>query len=156
MKIIQIMKIARQRISKQSSAGFSLIEIMIAITILGLVMALVGTNVLKRLDEAKVQTAKNQIKALEGALQDYYRENAMYPTTDQGLNALVEKPTAGKIPKNWNADGYLSKGKVPQDPWTNDFVYKCDDGYHFEIISRGSDGEEGGEGIAADINSKDL
>lgn len=138
--------------------GFSLIEIMIAITILGLVMALVGTNVLKRLDEAKVQATRNQIKALEGALQDYYRQNGSYPTTDQGLQALVEKPTSGKIPKNWSA-GYLGKdegAKVPLDSWSNDFVYRSDDGYKFEIISRGADGEEGGEEIAADISSKDL
>lgn len=148
--------ITGRSVRQQFQMGFSLIEIMIAITILGLVMALVGTNVLRKLDEAKVQSAKNQIRALEAALSDYYRQNGSYPTTDQGLNALVEKPTSGKVPKNWNPDGYLEKGRVPEDPWNNEFSYNCDDGYHYEIISLGGDGEQGGEGIAADINSKDL
>ncbi len=136
--------------------GFSLVEIMIAITILGLVMALVGTNVMKRLDEAKVKTAMNQIRILESALADFYRQNGFYPGTEQGLDALIEKPTVGRIPKNYPEDCYLEKCRMPMDPWDNDFIYKCDDYYHYEIISLGGGGEEGGEGIAADINSKDL
>jgi general secretion pathway protein G len=137
-------------------SGFSLIEIMIAITILGLVMALVGTNVIEKLDEAKVTTTKNQIRALEASLQDYYRHNGSYPTTDQGLDALVEKPTTGKIPKNWNPDCYIEKCRLPLDAWDNDFIYKCDDGFKFEIISLGAGGQEGGDGFAADVSSKDL
>ena len=141
---------------KLSQTGFSLIEIMIAITILGLVAALVGTNVLKKLDEAKVNTAKNQIRLLESALSDFYRQNGFYPGSEQGLRALVEAPTVGRTPKNYPSGGYLEKGKVPQDPWNNDYQYKCDDYYNYEIFSYGGDGQPQGEGINADITSKDL
>lgn len=135
-------------------SGFSLVEIMIAITILGLVMALVGTNVLKRLDEAKVRTARNQIQIFSNALADFYRENGQYPTTEQGLDALVEQPTVEPVPKVYPEGGYLGKDYLPMDPWNNDYTYESD-GRKFEIKSLGSDGQEGGEGIAGDVSSED-
>jgi general secretion pathway protein G len=136
--------------------GFSLVEIMIAITIMGIVAAIVTTNVRRNLDEAKVKTAKTQMRVLESALAEFYRVNGFYPSTDQGLNALVEAPTAGRIPKNFPSGGFLEKKRVPLDPWENEFKYICDDSYNYEILSLGADAQEGGEGINADISSKDL
>ncbi len=124
--------------------GFSLVEIMIAITILGLVLALVGTNVLKRLDEARVSTAQNQIRLFKTALLEYYAQEKKMPTDAEGLEALAEK-------------GYLGDSEEsPLDPWDNEYIYKHQGGRKFVIISFGADGAEGGEEIDADISSADL
>jgi general secretion pathway protein G len=87
----------------------------------------------------------------------YKLDNGAYPTTDQGLKALVEAPTAGNLPKNWRQGGYLEKGKVPKDPWSNDFIYICP-GKHgdFDLSSYGADGEPGGEGKNKDINNWEI
>jgi len=139
------------------NSGFTLIEIMIVVVILALLAALVGPKILGRSDDAKIADAKVQIRNLESALKLYKLDNSVYPTTDQGLQALVEKPSVGQIPKNYRAEGYLESKQVPKDPWKNDFVY-ISPGEHgdYDLCSYGTDGVKGGEGINADICSWDI
>lgn len=135
--------------------GMTLIEIMVVITILGLIGTVVTVNVLDRLDEAKVSTARTQMKSLEQALDQFRRDNGYYPATEQGLQALVEKPSVGRIPKRYPSKGYIKGGKIPQDPWKCDYVYTSPGthGNDYEITSLGADCQEGGEDTDADINS---
>ena len=135
-----------------SQRGFTLIEIMVVIVILGILAALVVPNIMSRPDEARVSTAKADIKAISNALNLYRLDNYTYPSTDQGLQALVSKPAGSPEAKNWNPDGYLSK--LPKDGWGNDYQY-ISPGAHgkFDLYSFGADGREGGEGINADITS---
>ncbi|MGD0278797.1 MAG: type II secretion system major pseudopilin GspG [Smithella sp.] len=139
---------------KNRQAGFTLIELMVVIVILGILAGLIIPRIMGRPDEARVAKAKIQMEALESALKLYKLDNGSYPTTEQGLIALVEAPTVGNIPKNWRQGGYLEKGKVPKDPWGNDFVY-LSPGNHgdFDLTCFGADGELGGEGVNADINN---
>jgi general secretion pathway protein G len=136
-----------------NQVGMTLIEIMVVVAIIGSIAALVTVNVLNYLDESKVETTKIQIKNMEGALEQYKRRHGVYPTTEQGLAALVEKPTVGKIPDDYPPDGYLKS--LPKDGWGNDFLYFSPGvaGHRIEIVSQGADGEEGGEGFDADITS---
>jgi len=141
--------------SHGGEGGFTFIEIMVVVAILAILAALVVPRVMGRTDDAKRTAAKVQIRNIEGALQLYKLDTSMYPTTDQGLKALIEKPTVGVIPKNWKAGGYLDK--VPLDPWGTPYKYmspslKGD----YEIISLGVDGEPGGEGKNADIMNWNL
>ena len=101
--------------------GFTLIEIMVVIVILALLAALVGPKIMGRTDDAKIQTTKTQIRSLESALKLYKLDNGVYPTTEQGLNALVTMPTVGVIPKGYKEGGYLESKSVPKDGWGNDF-----------------------------------
>jgi len=137
--------------------GFTLIEIMVVIVILALLAALVGPKLIGRTDDAKIGTTKTQIKQLETAIKLYKLDNGAYPTTEQGLNALVEKPTVGVIPKNYKDGGYLESKQVPKDGWGNDFIY-VSPGEHgdYDLYSYGADGVKGGEGKNADIASWDL
>ena len=139
------------------SRGFTLIEIMIVVVILALLAALVGPKILGRSDDAKIADTKVQIRNIESALKLYKLDNSVYPTTEQGLLALVEKPAVGQIPKNYRAEGYLESKQVPKDPWKNDFVY-ISPGEHgdYDLCSYGADGVKGGEGINADICSWDI
>lgn len=134
-------------------SGFTLIEIMVVLAILGFLVAMVAPNILGRTGEAQVKIAKAQIKEISNALDLYKLDNYFYPSTSQGLNALVEKPSGSPEPKNWKAGGYMKK--LPQDPWGNEYIYITEGG-SFEIISLGADGAEGGEEEAADISSKDI
>jgi general secretion pathway protein G len=138
-----------------SEQGLSLIEILIALTLLALAGTFVGGRVFENLQEGKVQTAKIQIKSLSERLKEFRRDCNFLPTTDQGLEALIDRPTGGRECKRYAPGGYIEGGKVPQDPWDNDYIYESD-GKTFTIISLGADGAEGGEGSDADINSKDL
>ncbi|WP_163327864.1 type II secretion system major pseudopilin GspG [Desulfurobacterium thermolithotrophum] len=124
---------------RKSRKGFTLIELMVVIVILGLLAALVAPKFLRRGEEAKVTTTEVQMKNIEQALKLYKLHNSFYPTTDQGLKALVEKPQQEPIPKNWKGP-YLEK--IPKDAWGNSFIY-VSDGKHFTLISPGPDGEEG-------------
>ena len=143
--------------SRRGRAGFTLIEIMVVIAILALLAALVAPKIIGRSDDAKVADAKVQIKNLETALKLYKLDNGVFPSTEQGLAALVEKPTVGQIPRNYKAGGYLESKKVPRDPWGNDFAY-LSPGEHgdYDLYSLGADGVKGGEGINADIESWNL
>lgn len=137
--------------------GFTLIEIMVVIIILGILAMYVAPKLMGRPDEAKQVRARMDIAALETALKLYKLDNGIYPGTEQGLLALVQQPESGVIPKKWRQGGYLEKGKVPKDPWGNDYVYlspgmKGD----FDIISYGADGVPGGENENKDINNWDT
>ncbi|WPU64012.1 type II secretion system major pseudopilin GspG [Peredibacter starrii] len=138
-----------------SQNGMSLIEILIALTLLGLAGTFVAGKVTERLQEGQVQTAKIQIRSLSERLKEFRRDCNFIPTTDQGLDALVEKPTGGRECKRYAPGGYIEGGKVPLDPWDGEYIYESD-GKTFTIISLGADNAEGGEGADADINSKDL
>jgi general secretion pathway protein G len=132
--------------------GFTLIEIMVVIVILALLAALVGPKIIGRSDDAKIADAKVQIRNLETALKLYKLDNGNYPSTEQGLQALLTKPTTGQIPKNYRQDGYLESKKLPTDPWGGDYIY-LSPGEHgdYDLCSLGSDGVKGGEGKGADI-----
>jgi general secretion pathway protein G len=149
------MKLLKKK--KNYQAGFTLIELMVVIIILGILAGLIIPRVMGRPDEARQAKAKIQIESLESALKLYKLDSGNYPTTEQGLKALVEAPTTGELPKNWRQGGYLEKGKVPKDPWDHDFIYLCP-GTHgdFDLSSLGKDGEVGGEGVDKDINSWEI
>ena len=138
-------------------SGFTLIELMVVIVILGILAAVIAPRIVGRTDEAKVTEAKVQIKNLETALKLYKLDNGVYPSTEQGLDALVEKPTVGVLPKKWRDGGYLEKRRVPLDPWGNPYVY-VSPGLHgdYDILSLGADGVRGGEGYDADIASWEI
>jgi general secretion pathway protein G len=139
---------------KNTEAGFTLIELMVVIVILGILAGLIIPRFMGEPDKAKQAAAKTQIVSLETALKMYKLDNGGYPTTEQGLKALVEAPTIGNLPKNWRQGGYLEKGKIPKDPWGNEFVY-ISPGTHgdFDLVCLGADGEPGGEGVNKDINN---
>ena len=138
-------------------AGFTLIELMVVIVILGILAGLIIPRIMGRPEEARQMKAKVQMESIETALRLYKLDNGDYPTTEQGLQALVEPPTVGELPKAWRKGGYLEKGKMPKDPWENDYIYLCP-GLHgdFDLISYGADGQPGGEDKNADINSWEL
>jgi general secretion pathway protein G len=141
---------------KTNDQGFSLIELMVVILILGLLIGIVGPKLIGRTDDAKVSTAKIQIEGLVSSLKMYKLDNGTYPSTEQGLEALVSMPQSGDIPKKWRKGGYLEKGKVPKDPWGNDYVYLFPGAHDdFDIISYGADGVAGGEEYNKDITSWD-
>ena len=137
------------------SRGFTLIEIMVVVVILGILAAIVVPRLLDRPDEARITKAKADIKGLEESLGLFKLDNTYYPSTEQGLRALVSKPETGKVPGKYPDGGYLKR--VPKDPWGNDYVYLAP-GVHgdFDLISYGADGEPGGEGKNADIQSWNL
>ncbi|MBI3540645.1 MAG: type II secretion system major pseudopilin GspG, partial [Deltaproteobacteria bacterium] len=135
------------------------IEIMVVVTILGIIATIVTVNVLGRLDQAKVSAAKTQIKNIETALDEFRRDNGFYPSTDQGLKALVEKPSSGRVPTSYPRGGYLKGGAIPKDPWNCDFTYYSPGlkgGNPYEMTSLGADCQEGGEDVDEDINSWEI
>ena len=137
-----------RRLSQQ--VGFTLIEIMVVVFILGLLVTLVAPRIIGRTDEARVTKAKADIKAIEEALNMFKLDNGFYPSSAEGLAALVQgTPRA----KRFNPDGYLSK--IPIDPWGNEYLYQSD-GRDVVVLSLGADGVEGGEGYNADIDSRTL
>ena len=143
--------------SKSDNRGFTLIELMVVIIILGILVGYVGVRIMGKPEEARRTKARVQMETLETALKLYKLDNGMYPTTEQGLQALVNPPEVGRLPGKWREGGYLEKGKVPKDPWGNEYVYLCP-GIHddFDLISYGGDGEPGGEDRDEDINSWEL
>lgn len=137
------------------SRGFTLIEIMVVMVILGLLVALVAPNIMGRGDEARVTTTKAQLRQISNALDLYRLDNSHYPSTEQGLEALVEKPTGSPEPSNWNPDGYMNS--VPTDPWGNEYQYvQPGSEGPYDLYSYGADGREGGEGVNADISVWEL
>ena len=140
--------------TRNNEAGFSLIELMIVIGIMGLLIAVVGPNLMSKFTKAKVDTTKVQMKQLASILKSYRLDCNLYPTTDQGLEALVGKPTGGTECKNYAPGGYIG-GKMPKDGWDKDFIYTSD-GNTFEIKSLGADMKPGGTDNDADITVTDT
>ncbi len=142
----------------RSKSGFTLIELLIVIVILGILATFLVPKIMQKPDEARVAKAKNDIMAIETALKMYKMDNGMYPTTMQGLKALIKKPTIPPIPKHYRKGGYLDTNEIPKDPWGNPYIYRSpgENGRPYEIISLGADGKEGGEGVNADIKSWEL
>jgi general secretion pathway protein G len=140
------------------SSGFSLIELMVVMVILGLLAAALVPRIMDRPDEARVTKAKTDIRALQTALRFYKLDNGRYPTTEQGLEALVEEPDIPPEPRNYRRGGYLEAENIPADPWGNDYIYRApgENDRDYEIISLGADGEEGGEEYDSDIHSWEL
>ena len=135
--------------------GFSFIEVMVVIIILGLLSSIVGVYLFDSAEKAKVDATKTQIRGLETALDLYRLHNSRYPTSEQGLEALLDKPEVGMIPKNWNGP-YLRGNNLPEDSWDSPFRYVSVNGKNYEIISLGADGVDGGTDLDADINSSNL
>lgn len=135
-------------------AGFTLIEILVVVVILGILAALVVPRIMQRPDEARIIAATNDIRAINSALKLYRLDNGVYPSTDQGLLALVQTPETGNIPRNWKSGGYLDR--LPRDPWGMEYQY-LSPGIHGEIdiFSLGADNAPGGDGINADLGSWD-
>jgi general secretion pathway protein G len=137
--------------------GFTMIELMVVIVILGILAAIIAPRLVGRTDEARITKARVDITNLETALKLYKLDNGVYPTTEQGLQALVEAPETGTAPRNWREGGYLEKNRVPKDPWGNEFVYLSPGvSGDFDLSSYGADGLAGGEGINADINTWEI
>jgi general secretion pathway protein G len=137
--------------------GFTLLEIIVVVFILSLLAAIVAPKIIGRTDEARVTEAKVQIRNFETALKLFKLDNGFYPSTEQGLDSLVEKPAAGRLPANYREGGYLEQKKIPPDPWGNPYVY-VSPGVHgdFDILSFGADGREGGDSKDADIGNWNL
>ncbi|MBQ3653588.1 MAG: type II secretion system major pseudopilin GspG [Synergistaceae bacterium] len=133
-------------------SGFTLIEIMVVVVILGLLSALVVPNISSNVSEAQRTAARTQISQIEQALEKYHMDNGFYPSTAQGLDALVTAPTTSPVPRRYAEGGYMKK--VPEDSWGNPYVYRNNNG-RITITSYGPDGEEGGEGVNADITNYD-
>ena len=142
---------------KREERGFTLIEIMIVVVILSILVWQLAPRIMGKPDEARQVKAKMDIATLETALKLYKLDNGIYPSTEQGLEALVELPSIGQLPKKWREGGYLEKRKIPRDPWDNDYVY-LSPGLHgdFDLTSYGVDKEPGGEGKNMDINNWEL
>jgi general secretion pathway protein G len=132
--------------------GFTLIEVMVVVVILSILAAIVVPKIMDRPDEARITKAKQDIRALESALNLYRLDNFSYPSTEQGLEALVKKPSIDPIPPKWKEGGYLDR--LPQDPWGRDYLYLAPGQYGaIDVFSYGADGQEGGEGTNADIGN---
>jgi len=141
----------------KNNKGFTLIELMVVVLILGILAAIIAPRIIGRTDDARVTEAKVQIKNLETALKLYKLDTGTYPTTEQGLDALIEKPATGVIPKKWREGGYLEVKKIPLDPWDNPYIY-ISPGLHgdCDIVSYGADGVRGGEGFDKDIENWNI
>lgn len=132
--------------------GFTLIEIIVVVVIIGILATFIAPKFLGRTDEARVVKAKQDIQALESALDLYKLDNYTYPTTEQGLDSLINQPTSDPVPANWKSGGYIKK--LQKDPWQRDYLYLYP-GEHseYDIYSLGADGVEGGEGPNQDIGN---
>ena len=140
-------------VSAKQQAGFTLIEIMVVVVIIGILAALVVPKVMGRPDQAKVTVARGDLKAIASALEMYRLDNRRYPDTQQGLEALVQRPPSGA--DNWNPEGYL--GRLPIDPWGKPYLYLAPGSKAgYDLWSYGADGREGGEALDADLDSRDI
>lgn len=135
--------------------GFTLIEVLIVVTIIGILAAMIVPRIMGRPDQARVLAAKIDCRTIAGAIKLFYLDNRRYPTTEQGLSALVKKPTSAPVPANWNPSGYLDG--VPKDPWGNEYQYSSPGAHgEYDVWSLGADGQPGGQGKDADIGSWNL
>ncbi len=141
--------------SRGRSHGFTLIEIMVVVVILGILAAIVVPRVMDRPDDARITKVKSDIRAMESALNLYRLDNFVYPDTNQGLQALVERPRTGQEPRNYRSGGYMDR--LPRDPWGNEYQY-LNPGTRgdIDIFSYGADGRRGGTGVNAEIGNWNL
>ena len=141
--------------TRRPQSGFTLIEVMVVVVILGILAAMIVPKIMSRPDEARVAAARTDIASLMQALKLYKLDNRRYPSTEQGLGALVQKPTANPVPDNWKQGGYVER--LPMDPWGKPYQYLAP-GLHGEVdvFSFGADSQPGGEGVDADIGSWQL
>lgn len=137
----------------KSNKGFTLIEILVVVVILGILGAVVVPQLMSRPDQARLEAARTDLKNLSAALDVYRLDNLQYPSSEQGLEALVSKPSGFPEPKNYSPDGYIKK--LPTDPWGSPYIYERND-LNFTLFSLGADGQEGGEGYNQDIHLADL
>lgn len=144
------------RFTHSRSHGFTLIEIVVVVVIIGLLAAMVAPRVMQRTDDAKIVRVANDIRAIEASLNLYKLDNFNYPSTEQGLAALVTKPLGAPEPKNWKQGGYLRS--LPKDPWGNEYQYTNPgtDGSPFDLYSFGADGKVGGEEMSKDLSIAEL
>ncbi len=141
----------KQNFIRARQSGFSLIEIMVVVIIIGLLASIVAPQVLNRADEARVQKVKSDFKSIQTGLKMYRIDNYAYPTSEQGLQALVERPAMAPQPRNWDESGYLEQ--LPRDPWGNPYLYLSPGESHdYSIYTLGADGVSGGEDQNADIS----
>lgn len=140
-----------RREARTSDAGVTLIEMMVVLVIIAIVAVMVVPNVIGRPDQARVTVTTTDLRTISSALEMYRLDNRTYPTTDQGLAALVSRPTTSPIPRNWHENGYLAA--MPQDAWGAPYIYASPgtDGA-FDLVSLGADGKPGGDGVDADID----
>lgn len=145
----------RQNLLARDQRGFTLIEVMVVVVILGILAGVVVPKLLDRPEQARRTKAEMQVRSLEEALGLYKLDNGQFPSTEQGLQALVTKPQSGRIPLRYREGGYINK--VPQDPWGGTYIY-LSPGLHgeFDLLSYGADGEAGGEGKDADVRNWEL
>jgi general secretion pathway protein G len=132
-----------KRNDRKNNRGFTLIEIMIVLAIVGLLFSLVGVKVIDKWKDSQKQAAKLQISAFQQTLQAYYLAHSAYPHTSQGLQALISKPTVGKVPENYPDGGHFGKKVLPKDPWGHEYIYECEDYQTYSLSSAGPDGEPG-------------
>jgi general secretion pathway protein G len=137
----------------RQTCGFTLIEVLVVVVIIGILGAVIVPNLLGRPDQARVTAAQSDIRSLSNALDIYRLDNLQYPSTDQGLDALASEPNGFPEPKNYNPEGYIKK--LPADPWGSEYIYERAE-HGFSLFSLGADGAEGGEGLNADIRFEDL
>ena len=151
------MKVQNREIlaSRKREAGITLVEMMIVLVIIAVVAALVVPNVMGRPEQARIAAAHTDLRAIGAALELYRLDNRAYPTTQQGLEALVTRPASPPVPPNWHSDGYLSQ--LPSDPWGNPYIYTLPASHgRFELVSLGADGREGGEGPDSDLRYSEI
>ena len=136
--------------------GFTLIEIMAVVLIIGLLTGVVGFQIFAQVDKGRVVAARSQLTMLEGGLESYRMDNGRFPNTEQGLDALFNAPTSEPAPRNYQPGGYLKGGREPLDPWGNPYLYESPgehNEYSIDIWSYGADGQTGGEGVDSDIGN---
>ncbi len=143
---------SQTRPRRNGESGVTLIEMMVVLVIIGIVAALIVPNVIGRPDEARVAVVKSDIRTIAASLEMYRLDARSYPTTQQGLKALIEKPTETPVPDTWAKGGYLPN--LPTDPWSNPYIYQSPaDGAAYALTSLGADGVAGGDGVNADIST---
>lgn len=145
-------RLARIRTNQQ---GFTLTEMLIVLALIVLIAGFVGTQVFSRYEKAKFDSTKVQMRQLGTVLDQFRLDCGFYPSTEQGLKALLEKPIDGRECKNYDPEGYLKAKNVPKDGFNNEFTYQAG-GSSYELLSLGRDGKEGGQGLDADLTSKEL
>jgi general secretion pathway protein G len=140
---------------REAERGFTLLEILGVLTLLAAIITMVAPNVIKQVQKGQIKTAIAQVNSIKSVINSYYMDCGEYPTTDQGLKALIAKPNAAPIPENWNGP-YIDDGKVPKDPWGRDLRYE-QPGKHntlgYDVYTLGSDNKEGGTGVNADVGN---